>query len=188
MTLEITLEEKTIADIKNKPPPGRETGYYVHENGKISGENLSIYISIEAITRIKEHALQDINQELGGVLVGEVNEYNKKNYINITASIPAHHASHGGASVTFTHRTWEHVYRTLDKEYPDKIILGWYHTHPNFGIFLSADDIFIHRNFFNGPWLVAFVVDPVRNRSGFFVWKNGSIVESGGYYSYRSNG
>ncbi len=182
--LEITLEERNTTEVRNKLPPCERTGYYIHEHGKIS-DDLHIYINIETISCIKAHALQDTNREMGGVLIGEVNRRDGRNYINITSSIPAQHTSHSGASVTFTHKTWDNVFRTMDKEYPDEIILGWYHTHPNFGIFLSGEDLFIHENFFNHEWLVAFVVDPVRNHIGFFKWKNGEIVRSGGYYSYE---
>ncbi len=31
---------------------------------------------------------------------------------------------------------------------PNIDIVGWYHTHPSFGIFLSHHDLFIHQNFF----------------------------------------
>ncbi len=182
--IKITIEENNITEVRNKSPPCEKTGYRVHGHGKISG-GLQIYIDIETISRIKAHAMVDTDREMGGVLIGEVNRHNGKNYINITSSIQAQHANHSGTSVTFTHETWDNVFRTMDKEYPDKIILGWYHTHPNFGIFLSGEDMFIHENFFNHEWLVAFVVDPVRNHSGFFNWKNGEIVKSGGYYSYE---
>ncbi len=183
---EIFLEEKSSIEIKNKLPPSEETGYDIHPHGEISNDNFSIYISMETISQIKKHALEDTNRELGGMLVGEVNEYDGKRYINITTSIPAQYTNQSGASVTFTHQTWDQVFRTMDKDYPDKIIVGWYHTHPNFGVFLSGDDLFIHKNFFNQEWLVAFVLDPVKNYSGFFNWKNGEIVKSSGYYSYKT--
>jgi proteasome lid subunit RPN8/RPN11 len=56
--------------------------------------------------------------------------------------------------------------------YPDEsaVIVGWYHTHPGFGIFLSGMDQFIHQNFFIQLWHVALVLDPVARRSGFFCW------------------
>ncbi len=182
--LEIILEEKSGIEIKNKFPPSKETGYSVHEHGQISDKTLPIYISIGTITRIKQHALEDTKRELGGMLVGEVNGHNGRNYVNITACIPAQYTSQSSSSITFTHQTWEQVFRTMDKEYPDKTIVGWYHTHPNLGVFLSRDDLFIHKNFFNQEWLVAFVIDPVKNYNGFFNWNNGEIIKSGGYYSY----
>ena len=50
-------------------------------------------------------------------------------------------------------------------------MIGVYHTHPSFGIFLSDMDIFICDNFFNIPWQVAFVYDPVSGEEGNFVWR-----------------
>jgi proteasome lid subunit RPN8/RPN11 len=49
-------------------------------------------------------------------------------------------------------------------------MVGWYHTHPGFGIFLSGMDLFIHQNFFTQLWHVAFVLDPRARTSGFFTW------------------
>ena len=57
--------------------------------------------------------------------------------------------------------------------YPDLDIVGWYHTHPDFGIFLSSHDLFIHRHFFAQPLQVAYVVDPIRQTRGFFQWRDG---------------
>jgi proteasome lid subunit RPN8/RPN11 len=48
--------------------------------------------------------------------------------------------------------------------------VGWYHTHPGFGIFLSNMDLFIHRNFFPQKWHIALVLDPVNKKSGYFCW------------------
>jgi len=39
----------------------------------------------------------------------------------------------------------------MDAQFADKKIVGWYHSHPGFGIFLSEYDLFIHRNFFTAP-------------------------------------
>ena len=39
------------------------------------------------------------------------------------------------------------------------LVLGWYHTHPGWGLFLSAHDQFIHGNFYGGPHHVALVID-----------------------------
>ena len=55
-------------------------------------------------------------------------------------------------------------------------MVGWYHSHPRFGIFLSQYDVFIHSNFFAEQWQVAYVVDPVSGNSGIFGWENGEIV------------
>jgi len=46
--------------------------------------------------------------------------------------------------------------------------VGWYHTHPGHGIFLSGYDYVITRSIFNAAWHVAVVLDPLRNEMGLF--------------------
>jgi hypothetical protein len=58
----------------------------------------------------------------------------------------------------------------MDSRFADRAIVGWYHSHPDFGIFLSDRDVFIHEHFFNSPGQIAFVVDPVRKDEGVFAW------------------
>ena len=41
--------------------------------------------------------------------------------------------------------------------------VGWYHSHPGLGVFLSGHDSVITRSIFNAPWHLAIVLDPVRN-------------------------
>ena len=61
----------------------------------------------------------------------------------------------------------------MDTKFTDRDIVGWYHSHPNFGIFLSDRDCFIQDHFFNGPGQIAYVVDPVNGVEGVFAWRNG---------------
>ena len=56
-------------------------------------------------------------------------------------------------------------------------IVGWYHSHPGFGLFLSEYDSFIQENFFIDPNHVALVVDPLEGSLGWFVVRNGKVVE-----------
>ena len=64
-------------------------------------------------------------------------------------AFPGAKAVQGGTHVTFTQDTWEHIYQIKDRDYPDARIVGWYHSHPGFGVFLSDHDTFIHKNFFS---------------------------------------
>ena len=65
------------------------------------------------------------------------------------------------------------IHETLETKYPGKKIVGWYHTHPGFGIFLSGMDLFIQNNFFNQPWQIATVYDPKAEEEGTFIWRGG---------------
>lgn len=138
--------------------------------------NYRITLETNAHESIKNHAAENTEVELCGILIGEVFKDKKGPFLEILDAIRGEHAVHQGSQVTFTHETWSYINNIKDSKYPDKRIVGWYHTHPRFGIFLSSQDIFIHENFFNLPWQTAFVIDPVSGDEGFFVWQNGSPI------------
>ena len=119
---------------------------------------------------IDAHAREDLNRELGGFLLGTAASSGEGTVVVVEAAVRALHTEASRGSVTFTHATWEEFNRVKDRDYPDKRVVGWYHTHPGYGLFLSSYDLFIHQNFFNLPWQVAYVVDPRAGTSGCFVW------------------
>ena len=125
-----------------------------------------VAIEGEVLRQIRQHARSNSKTEVCGVLIGEENGGGLK----ITARIPGLNAAQAGTYVTFTQDTWEHIYKIKDKEYPDERIVGWYHSHPGFGVFLSDHDTFIHKNFFSAPLQVAWVYDPHSDEEGCFGW------------------
>ena len=129
-------------------------------------EGPSLRISSEVVRQIRQHARSCDKSEVCGVLIGREEE----GIVTIEACIAGANAAQGGAHVTFTQDTWEHIYKIKDREYPDKRILGWYHSHPGFGVFLSDHDAFIHKNFFSSPQQVAWVYDPQSDEEGCFGW------------------
>jgi proteasome lid subunit RPN8/RPN11 len=120
------------------------------------------------------HANSDV--EVCGVLVGNVYRDEAGPFLYVEAGIRGEHAGSQGAQVTFTPETWTHVQDEMEKRHSDKKILGWYHTHPGFGVFLSGMDLFIQENFFALPWQTAYVYDPVSGEEGLFVWREGVPV------------
>lgn len=136
----------------------------------------AIFFNDDVVAAMKRHACSDTSREIAGIMVGYADiEHNK---VFVEAHIEAEHTEASQGNVTFTHDTWAQINRVMDSEYPDYVIVGWYHSHPNFGIFLSSYDQFIHRNFFSAPWQVAFVIDPVRTQSGWFRWEDEHIVSA----------
>ncbi|HEX8207432.1 MAG TPA: Mov34/MPN/PAD-1 family protein [Solirubrobacteraceae bacterium] len=121
------------------------------------------------------HVFGNADREVGGVLVGRSAPSGRLPMV--TGAIAALHADEQRATLTFTHSAWEHVHRCLDEEYPpDTEIVGWYHSHPSFGIFLSEHDLFIHRQFFSSPSQIALVVDPHNRTEGVFSWRGDRIA------------
>lgn len=118
---------------------------------------------------IYQHVFSTADREVGGVLVGRIAHDGAMP--TVTGAIPAIAADEQRAALTFTQDSWEHVHRVLDSEYPNERIVGWYHSHPGFGIFLSGHDLFIHRNFFSGQSQIALVIDPIAREEGVFAWR-----------------
>jgi len=125
-----------------------------------------VAIDGEVLRQIRQHARANSKTEVCGVLIGE----EASNGLKITARIPGLNAAQAGTYVTFTQDTWEHIYKIKDKDYPEQRIVGWYHSHPGFGVFLSDHDTFIHKNFFSAALQVAWVYDPHSDEEGCFGW------------------
>jgi proteasome lid subunit RPN8/RPN11 len=129
-------------------------------------DRLHLRIGAEVAREIRQHARSQNKTEVCGVLVGTESE----GLTSIEACISGENAAQGGAHVTFTQATWEHIYKIKDRDYPNARIVGWYHSHPGFGVFLSDHDTFIHKNFFSSPQQVAWVYDPHSDEEGCFGW------------------
>lgn len=125
-----------------------------------------VVMEAEVARKIRQHARGSMKAEVCGVLIGST-EHER---MTVEACIQGNNAAQGGAHVTFTQDTWEHIYKIKDKEYPDQKIVGWYHSHPGFGVFLSEHDLFIQQNFFSNPQQVAWVYDPHTDEEGCFGW------------------
>ena len=130
-----------------------------------------VVMEAEVARKIRQHARTSMKAEVCGVLIGNTDHER----MTVEACIPGINAAQGGAHVTFTQDTWEHIYKIKDKEYPDDKIVGWYHSHPGFGVFLSEHDLFIQQNSFSNPQQVAWVYDPHTDEEGCFGWIGGSI-------------
>lgn len=147
-------------------------------------ENPVVRIDSEVTRRVRQHARAHMQTEVCGVLIGN----SSSGVIEIEAPIEAFNASQAGAHVTFTQAAWETIYRVKDKDFPLDRIVGWYHSHPGFGVFLSDHDTFIHRNFFSSPDQVAWVYDPHSDEEGCFAWVDGSIHRLASIHVADSNG
>lgn len=156
------ISEINVAGLQERPFPLRQ--------------DYRIAISKHAYETIYKHAKDNISVEICGVLIGDIFKDADGPYLEITDVIRGEHAENQAGEVKFTHETWSHINEVKDTDFPNKRIVGWYHSHPRFGIFLSSQDMFIHKNFFSQPWQVAFVIDPVSDDEGYFVWYSGNPV------------
>lgn len=143
-----------------------------------------IQVREDVLDEIDHHVASDTTVEQGGVLIGDFHE--PSGTTMVAARIPAVGAISDVASLRFTHDTWDHINAVMEADHPGRRMVGWYHSHPHFGIFLSNYDQFIHQNFFREPWQVAYVVDPLLGQRGFFAWVQGELVRIASWVIWRT--
>ena len=183
---------KKAKKINTKRPLTKQPDNMLPQNilpiGERVEENKNIYISQSVYKEIHKFTKNKTTNESGGILVGTVIEEFGKTNIVISGFVEAKFCEATPTTLKFTHQTWEYVHKEIEKKHNGKKILGWIHTHPDFGIFLSEYDKFIHQNFFSEAYQVAYVVDPIRNIEGFYFWIHANLEKCKGFYVYDKTG
>ena len=154
-----------VADWPRRDPPPALAAARAHR--------YQVLVRQSVLNKVHRHGRSVDGIEVCGVLVGNVFHDAAGAWLYVEHAIEGNHAAQRTAQVTFTADTWAHVQAVMDRDHPDRRILGWYHTHPGFVIFLSDMDVFIQDNFFGEPWQVALVYDPKAKEEGLFLWKGG---------------
>lgn len=149
-------------------------------------EQYDIYINLLVWRQLWQYAGDNKDREIGGVLLGNVIE--EPAGLDIQAYLPGRYMEETLANLTFNHRTWNDIHQRHAREHSDKKIIGWFHTHPGHGIFLSRYDLYIHQSFFPRPGQIAVVFDPVNNSAGFFQRQEFQIRQLRGIHIYNRPG
>lgn len=131
---------------------------------------------------VQGHGVAEPGREVGGVLLGQFVHASRGPLARVDDMIIADSDQASRTHVTFTHTCWQRIHRELEQRDDAAQIVGWYHTHPGFGPFLSAQDLFIQENFFSHPLHVALVFDPVQSLFASFGWLAGQVVRADGCY------
>ncbi len=168
----------------DKPIPAGGAAAGARQIGTRHSDAPAIYVYDDVLADVVRHSESDLKRERGGFLLGGLHR-DRQVYVEVRAFLPATGTVPRATSLRFKHDTWAAMTRRAEADYPDELVLGWQHTHPGLGVFLSAYDLFIHRHFFSQPWQIALVVDPCRRQFSFFQWRRGSVVDSGFVYVPR---
>jgi proteasome lid subunit RPN8/RPN11 len=188
---EIQFGEVEQASPQTSLRPDRNKHFAVAAYGSPEDRDLPIFVDLDVLQDMEDHALSDTSVELGGVLLGQTcTDEDGRPFIVVTDSLRAQHYESTKGSFTFTHDTWSAITREREEFPADLAMVGWYHTHPDWGVFLSGMDMFICDNFFNKPLDLAYVIDPCRGDRGMFQWtgnrvsgdKSQRVRRTGGFF------
>jgi proteasome lid subunit RPN8/RPN11 len=152
---------------------------------------VTVFLTQPAYAHIHVHAASDMQNEVGGILVGQrcVDTLTGVPFLVIENVLAARYTRHSSVHLTFTQDSLVHFHEMVEKRCTGKQIVGWYHTHPRMGIFLSHYDTWLHEHFFPESWQVALVVEPHALLAGFFIRQADGQLDPRRYYGfYEMNG
>lgn len=123
-----------------------------------------IYISSLALLKMLKHGRAGVPMEVMGLMLGEfVDEYTVK-----VVDVFAMPQSGTGVSVEAVDDEFQtQMLEMLKQTGRSEIVVGWYHSHPGFGCWLSSVDCNTQQSFEQlHPRAVAVVVDPIQSVKG----------------------
>jgi proteasome lid subunit RPN8/RPN11 len=146
-----------------KPPQD----FMIHEWGKPYA-GIEVYISQNAFDKMMKQCAIFAKRHLEamGYLVGDYCRWKNKEYTIIEDAVTSDLET---TSVSVHFQAFEKAFDQLDKIDFDYVIVGWYHSHPGHGCFMSQTDISTQKRMFNKPFHSAIVVDPINKE--FKVYK-----------------
>lgn len=151
--------------------PDQDAHFAVAAIGQVDPHDLKIFVDLDVMREMEAHARSNTKVELGGVMLGcqQIDDAGVP-FVHVTESLRAAHYKATQGSFTFTHETWTQITRDRGLFHPNLAMVGWYHTHPGWSVFLSSMDLFICDHFFKRQLDVALVIDPCADDRGWFQW------------------
>lgn len=159
---------------------------YEKEPGWLEKPQIDVFVTQPVYSRICLHAQSDLQNEVGGALAGRwcQDAITDSQFIVVDTVLPARHTRQGSAFLTFTSQSLLAFQQDIENNYPGKLIVGWYHTHPGMGVFMSGYDTWLHENFFPEHYQTALVIEPRSGQAGFFLRQSDGFLDARRYYGF----
>ena len=124
----------------------------------------TVYISSLALLKMLKHGRAGVPMEVMGLLLGTIVD----DYTVSVVDVFAMPQSGTGVSVEAVDPVFQtKMLDMLKQTGRSEVVVGWYHSHPGFGCWLSSVDINTQQSFEQlNPRAVAIVVDPIQSVKG----------------------
>ena len=160
---------------RNFPDEHSSSGYRVvyssSEDLHNSANNpFRVRIRRDTFQKILRHAEGDIHSERFGILIGNAYKDSISYWVEILDMYPARRVDSSLAHVEVSVQELIRLYELLENNSEEGLErqVGWYHTHPGHGIFMSSVDRQNQALCYNSIWQLAMVVDPVNKIFGLY--------------------
>lgn len=131
---------------------------------KIPDSAETVHISSLALLKMLKHGRAGIPMEVMGLMLGDFTD----DYMVRVVDVFAMPQSGTGVSVEAVDPVYQQKFMEMVKQTGrSEVVVGWYHSHPGFGCWMSGVDINTHKSFEQlSRRAVAVVVDPVQSVKG----------------------
>lgn len=165
-----TVLEGREFEIRERPPPPSDRiapHRWMTDEGqgryqKALQVGFELYLSKHAEEKIRNHSLTSVNdnREVMGMLLGWVYRHDGREYVMVRDVVTTDLEA-SAVRVRFDPTSFEKLFDYLDESGFQYIIVGWYHTHPGHGCFMSSTDIDTQKALFSMGYHTALVIDPI---------------------------
>jgi proteasome lid subunit RPN8/RPN11 len=171
-------------DVRELVPPPRDrtkphkwlTSKCQEEHKAREALGYELYISKIAEEKIRNHALQHANEkrEVMGLMLGGVYKHEGLEFA-LVRDVATTDLDATEVSVRFDRAAFEKLFASLEEIGFRYVIVGWYHSHPSYGCFMSSTDVQTQRTMFGSRHHSAIVIDPVNREVEAFFLENGRV-------------
>ncbi len=165
---------------EKQPRAQQVSNLYADEN-----KSFSLYVLNDRLKKIENHLKENPKTESGGVLLGHAFtdiDNPRKTFTVIVGSVPVLSTNSSIGHYTVSP---EELIKSRSKIPEGLMSVGWYHSHPGHGIFLSNADMAIVKSIYNLDWHVALVFDTFSEDKGFFYGEKGKKIKNVNYLNQK---
>ncbi len=141
------------------------------ETERCRADPFQVYIVADIFKEIRRQVGSSLDKETGGLLIGypfRAMDNPEIIFSIITGAIHQDSPNRSIGHFTVSPKEIAAARTEMEQLYPGLLAVGWYHSHPGHGVFLSGQDMTIVRSIYNAAWHVALVVDPIQKKAAFF--------------------
>jgi len=123
-----------------------------------------VSVSTSALEKIRKHTKENPDKEVIGLLTGSM----QNNVLIIEDAVTGEILSEK-TRAALTPKTMAKIADQIVSGKTKGNVIGWYHSHPGFGVFMSEIDIQTQMTLHQfSPYIVALVFDPTKDEMGIF--------------------
>ena len=149
-------------------------------------EGFRIYLRYELFRALDDFAVRDTAKEQVGLLVGRLGQSEDGAFLVVEDAIES--GSGDQRTGRLQSAAWQRARRVAKTRHPNRLVVGWFHTHPGTGLDLSDEEKQVHEKYFAEDWQIVYVVDPLRRDRNFHLREKGEILPVSGFRIFGKEG